>query len=197
MVLRRPSLAMLCALSAAACSPRGQDRFVDTTHIATVDTQQLTTTSSAVPADPDTAGARRARMGVVFDPARVRIGDTIAGLVVEKIGANPNVIDSTLVGSAVFQGEIELTGATLRHPEADAGNEVCFEADSASAERLPRWSADRRRAWFCFTNPAEARRALGAGAAERPARIVISNFVINRGLSDQINSARFVRLLDR
>lgn len=189
-------LAILSGLSVAACARGREDSFIDTTVIA-ADTRLRSARPGRVPTDPDTAGARRARMGVLFDPGSVKAGDTIAGLVVEKIGANPNVMDSTLVGSAAFRGEIELTGATLRHPEADAANEVCFEADSASVERLPRWAEDRRRAWFCFTNAIAARRALGPAQEERQARIVISSFVINRGLTDQINSARFVRLLDR
>lgn len=195
MVLRRPRLALLIGLGMSGCT-RGQDRFADTTHMATVDTQQ-SAAPGAVQGDPDPAGAIRARMGVVFDPRRVKAGDTIAGLALEKIDASPTVADSTLVGSAAFRGEIELTGATMRHPEAAAINEVCFEADSTSARRLPRWSGDRRRPWFCFSNPDEARRVLGPSRDERRARIVIANFVINRGLSDQINSARFVRSLAR
>jgi hypothetical protein len=135
-------------------------------------------------------------MGVVFDPSRVRPGDTIAGLVVEKISATPTVVDSTLVGSIAFRGEIALTGATIRHPEADATNEVCFEADSASTERLPRWSGDRRRAWFCFSNAPEALRELGRPQPERRAQILISNFVIHRGLTDAVNAARFIRVFD-
>jgi hypothetical protein len=146
--------------------------------------------------DPDPAGAARARIGVIFDPSRVRAGDSIAGLVVERVNVSRAVADSSFVGDIAFRGEIELSGRTFPHFEADASDAACFEADSASAATLPRWAGDRRRAWFCFSNAAEASRALGPSRAERPARIVIADFVIHRGLSDQVNSARFVRLRD-
>jgi hypothetical protein len=146
-------------------------------------------------ADPDPAGAARARIGVVFDPSRVRAGVSIAGLVVERVTASRAVADSSFVGEIAFRGEIELSGRTLPHFEADASDAACFEADSASAARLPRWAGDRRRSWFCFSNTSEATRALGPSRAERPARIVIADFVIHRGLSDQVNSARFVRIV--
>ena len=142
--------------------------------------------------EPDPEGAARARLGVVFDPSSVKPGDSIAGLVLERINSTRTVLDSTYVGTAGFRGEVELTGSTIRHPEADAVNEVCFEPDSASAAKLPRWDADRRRAWFCFTNAAAAARALGPPRTERRARIVIADFVIHRNLTDAVNSARFV-----
>jgi hypothetical protein len=103
-------------------------------------------------------------------------------------------MDSTLVGTAAFRGRIELSGATVRHPEADATKDVCFEADSASAARLPRWAGDRRRPWFCFSNASAAARELGPPRTERPAHVVISHFVIHRGLTDEVNAAQFVRL---
>ena len=147
-------------------------------------------------ADPDPAGAARSRIGVIFDPSRVRVGDTIAGVVVERVSVTRAVVDSSYVGDITFHGEIELSGRTFPHFEADASDAACFEADSASAVRLPRWAGDRRRAWFCFSNTTQANRALGPSREERPARVVIADFTIHRGLSDQVNSARFVRRVE-
>jgi hypothetical protein len=144
--------------------------------------------------DSDPDGAARARTGIVFDPSRVRPGDSIAGLVVERVSVSRAMADSTLVGDIAFRGEIELTGRTFIHPDADAADAACFEADSVGAAMLPRWAEDRRRAWFCFSNGVEAIRALGPSREQRRARVVIAEFVIHRGLSDQVNSARFVRL---
>lgn len=144
-------------------------------------------------ADPDPAGAARSRIGVLFDPSRVRVGDTIAGVVVERVSVTRAVVDSSYVGDITFRGEIALSGRTFPHFEADASDAACFEADSTSAARLPRWEGDRRRAWFCFSNATAANRALGPSREERPARVVIADFTIHRGLSDQVNSARFVR----
>jgi hypothetical protein len=171
-------LVLVVTLGVGACGTSNRDREAD-----------------ADPADPDPAGAARARVGVIFDPSRVRAGDSIAGLVVDRVSVSRAVVDSSFVGDIAFRGEIELSGRTFPHFDADASDAACFEADSASAAELPRWAGDRRRAWFCFSNAAEATRALGPSRAERPARIVITDFVIHRGLSDQVNSARFVRVV--
>lgn len=136
------------------------------------------------------------RPGVRFDPATARPGDSVGVLVVDTIVAGPTVVDSTLVGMARFRGRIELGGRMVPHPDDDLrGESVCFEADEESAARLPRWLHDERRAWFCFSNPADAVAALGraAGAAGDPGvTVVIDQFTIHRGLSDEVNSARFV-----
>jgi hypothetical protein len=100
------------------------------------------------------------------------------------------------VGVARFRGQIELSGWTLRNPDPDLYDvAICFEADSASESRLPRWSGDERRPWFCFGNRADAARAVGPPSEGVPATIVVERFTIHRGLSDQVNSARFVRLV--
>ena len=132
---------------------------------------------------------------MIFDPSRIRVGDSIAGLVVERVNVTRAVVDSSFVGDIRFRGEIELSGSKIPHFEPDVSGAACFEADSASAAKLPRWAGDRRRAWFCFSNLQQATRALGASSAGPPARIVIADFTIHRGLSDQVNSARFVRLV--
>lgn len=194
MLFGRHTHALVFVLSVAACDRTNRDRVPDTSGGRLPGTQRQPTPSSVYQPDPDTAGDRLARLGVVFDPGRVRPGDTIAGLVLERIVANHTPMDSTLVGTAAFRGRIELAGATMRHPEADATKDVCFEADSASAARLPRWAGDRRRAWFCFSNAGAAARELGPPRTERPAHVVISHFVIHRGLTDEVNAARFVRL---
>jgi hypothetical protein len=133
---------------------------------------------------------------VRFNPATLRPGTRIGELVVESVTAERTPADSTYVGVAKFRGSIELTGWTLRHPDADAqDNPICFEADSTSAGRLPRWSGDDRRPWFCFVNHADAARALGPPSEGVPATIVIDHFTIYRGLSDQVNSAELMRLV--
>ena len=140
--------------------------------------------------------SQRPTPGVRFDAATLRPGMRVGELVVDSVTAERAAADSTYVGVAKFRGEITLAGATLRHPEADLRDVAsCFEADSVSAARLPRWSGDTRRPWFCFSNAADARRALGPPSEGVPATIVVDRFTIHRGLSDQVNSARFVRLV--
>jgi hypothetical protein len=138
------------------------------------------------------------RPGVRFDPPAVRRGTSVGALVVDSIDARMAMADTTWVGTARFRGSITLSGWTLRHPDPDSYRVVtCFEADSTSASRLPRWSGDERRAWFCFVNRAEAAQALGPPSEGVRATIVVDQFTIYRGLSDEVNSARLVRLVRR
>ena len=133
--------------------------------------------------------------GVAFDPLSVKPGDSVGMLQLAAIEAHRAVADTgTVVGRAVFTGELELSGRTLRHFEADV-RAVCFEADLESARRMPRWHGDERRPWFCFRDTDDAARRLAAPGVERPARVVIGDFTIVRGLSDEVNQARLVRPL--
>jgi hypothetical protein len=144
--------------------------------------------------------ARRAehRPGLRFDPAALQPGTPVGELLTDSIAADPSPIDSTYVGVATFRGQIQLSGWTIRHFDTDARDVAsCFEADSASAARLPRWSGDERRPWFCFVNPVDAIRSLGPPSDGTSATIVIERFTIHRGHSDQVNTARFVRRLAR
>jgi hypothetical protein len=144
---------------------------------------------------PDTQ-RRALRPGVRFDPALLQPGARVGELIVQAVDVHQTAVDSSHVGTVRFIGAIELSGLTLRHPDADLANvALCFEADSTSASRLPRWSGDERRPWFCFENRAEAARALGAPSEGVSATLVVERFTIHRSLSDAVNSARFVRLL--
>jgi len=142
----------------------------------------------------DAASTEAARPGIRFDPGTLRPGARIGTLVVDSVEARRSVVDSTYVGLARFRGALELSGRTLRHPDPDS-RATCFEADAASAARMPRWSGDERRAWFCFENGTEAAQALGPPSEGVEATLVVDRFTIHRGLTDEVNSARFVRLV--
>jgi hypothetical protein len=151
------------------------------------------TVDSAI--DPDSAGAARERLGVIFDPLAARPGERVGGLEVAATDVRL-AVDSIPVGTIAFRGELSLRGRRIPHFDVDlTPRSVCFEADSISAMRLPRWRGDRRRPWFCFQNASEAESGLMA-ASEKVVRVVIDEFTIRRGLSDQVNSARFVRAID-
>ena len=173
-------------------------------HVAAAALVLVLTSCGEAPPQPPSASAPdtvtgahvSARPGIRFDPGLLRPGDTIGMMVAESVTAQRTIVDSSYVGVAMFSGEAEITGHTIRHFEADLrDSSMCFEADSASAAMLPRWSRDERRPWFCFDNEAEARRELGAPSEGAPARVVIDRFTIHRGLSDQVNSARLVRVI--
>jgi hypothetical protein len=133
--------------------------------------------------------------GIRFDPAAVAAGAKIGAMTLDSIAVR-TAFDSTRVGTAWFSGAVELSGAKLRHFEADS-DALCFEADSASAARLPRWEGDERRSWFCFINRRAAQAALGPPGDSARATVVIDRLTIHRGMSDEVNGARFVRALTR
>lgn len=140
--------------------------------------------------------AESAQSGIRFHPGTLRLGERVGDLVADTVAFRPTLADSTLVGMVRFSGEMQLTGQTMRHPDADLRHtEMCFEADSSSAARLPRWSADERRPWFCFVNRDAAVRALRGASEGIAVTIVIDQFTIHRGLTDEVNSARLVRIV--
>lgn len=141
------------------------------------------------------AGARSPQPGIRFDPSTLRPGQRVGVLVADSVSTQLAIVDSTYVGYARFRGELELTGRIISHPDADVREvTTCFEADSVSAARLPRWSADERRSWFCFENQAEAERSIREAGAGSVLTVVIDDFTIYRNLSDAVNGASFVRL---
>ncbi len=140
-------------------------------------------------------GTRSPQPGMRFDPSTLRPGQRIGALVADSVSAQLAVVDSSYVGYAKFRGELELTGQMMAHPDADLREvTTCFEADSASAARLPRWSGDERRPWFCFENRAGAERSIREASVGSVLAIVIDDYTIHRNLSDAVNSASFVRL---
>ena len=128
-----------------------------------------------------------------FDPATVRRGDTVAGLVLDSIDRQ-RTPSGEWVGTAWFSGAVPLTGETFGHPDGDDYPYPCFEADTSSATRLPRWLDDSRRAWFCFENTADAKTRLGSATGVQKS-IVIDRFTIHRNLSDAVNSARLIEVI--
>ena len=149
--------------------------------------RQVDTVTTPLGTDADTVNPNAfwANVGMVFDPDSVRAGQRIGSLKVDRASVNL-AYDSTRVGSVYFSGDIELAGRMMRHPDSDV-DALCFEADSMSAARLPRWKGDARRPWFCFKGDDTAAKTL---AADSSARVVLDRFVIHKGMSDEVNSAR-------
>lgn len=130
---------------------------------------------------------------VAFDPGAARVGDAVAGLRVAERNVE-RAADGAWVGSVRFTGLLVLRGRTLAHPDYPDVAAPCFEADSASAARMPRWRGDTRRAWLCFADPADALRRLGAPASPRAAVVAIDDYTIHWAHSDVVNTARLERV---
>jgi hypothetical protein len=180
--------AFVLAVSLSACAPP------DKSGERAPDTAATLSTRSETPITP----------GIPFDPASLRPGMRVGDLVADSVAARQVPIDSAgaagmvsilaWVGTARFHGQLTLRGRLLKHPDPDQ-RPLCFEADSASAALMPRWAGDERRAWFCFSN-VEAERLVSGQREGRSLEVVIDRFVIRRSFSDDVNTARVVRIRD-
>ena len=158
-----------------------------------------TTPVPAATAERSTAGASSAPesgQGVQFDPAALSKGAKVGTVTADMLTLSRASDSVTWVGSARFVGELTLSGRAVPHVDANV-REVCFEPDAASAALLPHWSGDTRRTWFCFSNQPEAQQSLAALREKRLATVVIDRYTINKGQSDQENSAELVRVVSR
>lgn len=136
-----------------------------------------------------TPNAFWADVGVVFSPDSVAVDDTVGWLVVDRVAVT-RAYDSSAVGSVKFGGELELKGRLIPHFDSDL-EAKCFEADSASAARMPRWQGDMRRPWFCFSNQEDPR--VVKAVVPSDATIVIDRYTIRFTMSDAVNEARLLR----
>jgi hypothetical protein len=131
----------------------------------------------------------------VFDPARVQVGDSIAGLRIDTVDVW-RAMDGAWVGMVRFAGEVRLGGTYEPHPDPEA-NLLCFFAGAEHAERLPRFHGDERRPWFCFADQDRARALLPVPPGRGRAEIVVDRFTYHFAYSDVVNSARLVRVVTR
>lgn len=173
--VRSTLILTLLSVTAACVRPR------DAVHVEAVDTAFV-----------DSIGFHHI-WGANFDPRRIAGGDSVGSLVVSRLEVE-ETHDSIAVGIASFTGKLHLTGQIMAHPDSEA-KELCFEADPATSTRLPRWKGDSRRPWFCFTNREQASQLLSPLVAGRMYKVVIEDFTIHRGLSDQVNSARLTEVI--
>lgn len=183
---------MLALVLCMACGRADHDVEPDTSVSAD------TMSSARTPGGAERVPSREPRH---FDAGTLSVGDTVLGLRVVRVDVARVFEDSVWSGSVQFSGEIRLTGMYERHfdyPEVDA---VCFRVvDPQSINRIPdfapdAWTSPNQRTWFCFTNPAEARAALGNGAEPRAATIVVDDYTNHRIFSDVFDTARLVRVV--
>jgi len=136
-----------------------------------------------------------AASGVRFDPTSLVPGDRVGDLIADSLSVR-QAGDSGWVGLVHFRGELLLGGHAGRPPDGQP-DAVCFEPDSVSGARLPRWTRDRLGPLVCFTNAQAAARELGSPADARPATIVIDAYTVRRDAAGLSTMARLVRLLAR
>lgn len=130
-----------------------------------------------------------------FDPAAMQEGDRVGVLTVASRQVTPSTAaaDTVYVGTVAFTGELTVSGRYRPHPDHPEVPLLCFEADQASAARIPRRLGDERRAWFCFSNQQEAVAQLAEPPAEGEATVVVDRYQSIYMLTDAFDIARFVR----
>lgn len=131
----------------------------------------------------------------VFDPARVRVGDSIAGMRVDSVAVQQTP-DGDWVGTVRFTGEARVGGTYEPHPDTDV-DALCFFASAEHTSRLPRFTGDERKPWFCFENQDRARALLHVPPDRGRAEILIESFAYHVNNSDAVNEARLRRVLTR
>jgi hypothetical protein len=193
--MRIKTAVIVCALVVSACDSgsktsqtAGADSASGTGAPAAAAPATDSTGAAVTPAGAGTDGAR-------FDPASVspgrRVGDfMVVEAQLEQAAALPG---KPYTGRVRFSGAIELTGKLVANPNPDRKT-PCFEADAASAARLPRMMGDTRRAIICFQNNSRAEELTGSMQPPAPATVNIREFVSSYSFTDEVNSAFLVEL---
>ena len=129
---------------------------------------------------------------LIFDPANLTRGMAVGDLRVDSTDVVWGEGVGEWVGTVRFTGEIRLRGTAVPHLADPEQRITCFEADSASGRRLPRWPGDERRPWFCFEDPAAAASMLGPPDSTRRRTVVVDRFTTVRAFTDAVNTARLL-----
>jgi hypothetical protein len=150
--------------------------------------------SGASAAEPGSRGTTMPAL--VFDPATVKVGDTVGALRVARMDIAKAADDMGYVGNIRFEGEVTISGARMTHPDYPDVQEICMSIDSTSVQRLPRFPADQRRPWLCFDPRDDAARQLGAAGTRGELTVVIDDYQTVRHFTDAYDTARLVRVVD-
>ena len=161
---------------------------------ARADSTVADTGSRAAPDTPATRSGTGTRL--VFDPATVKVGDTLGALRVARVDVSLAADDMGYVGNVRFDGQITIAGERMNHPDFPDVKEICMSVDSAHADRLPGFPADQRRRWLCFENRDDAARQLGDAGTRGGLTVVIDQYQTVRHFSDAYDTARLVRVVD-
>ena len=163
--------------------------------LACTDTADRSPADSVAPADSASPGARPP-VTLAFDPAAVKVGDTIGGLRVSKADISLAAGDMGYVGDVQFDGQVTISGERMTHPDYPDVKTICMRIDSASVARLPRFPEDQRRSWLCFENQEDAVRQLGAAGTRGTMTVVIDRYQTVRHFTDAYDTAVLVRVVE-
>ena len=135
-----------------------------------------------------------------FDAGQLSVGDEVLGLRVSRIAVRPATPpDSGYLGEVAFAGNVTLSGRYRAHPEypGEGANYMCFFVDSETAARLPRFEADERLPWLCFTNRDFTIAELGPLDTEGGATVVVDEYRTIRQRTNAFDTALLVSVITR
>jgi len=182
---------LMIALLLAGCAPKPKQSEQP------VVTPTPTPTQAAVPPETVTPSPTPTPAAVeetnLFDARKVKAGDQVAGLKVNKVEVH-NASDEDYDAYVSFEGEVTVSGS-FKHNLNDEfmDHEISFMVDEESAEKLPKLAHDQRDVWFMFTNHDEAEKVFGAPGTEGKATVTIKNYNINYAHTEIWNTAELVK----
>jgi hypothetical protein len=130
------------------------------------------------------------------------------------VTANASAVPSALVLEKKvghldhYKGTVMLKGVAERRVDKEAlevtGDNLCFIVSITSRAQIPR-DSDGRAAWFCFTEPDSAIRALklpktpakGTCGYSAPATVIVGSYVANRQESQVFDTASLLAVKQR
>jgi hypothetical protein len=179
--------AVVAAATLMSCTGAGDTRRADSAS---------TPVDSATRPSPVDSRTITDTLAIVFDPATVKVGDTLGTLRVARVDIARAADDMGYVGNVRFDGEVTISGERMNHPDFPDIKEVCMRIDSASVVRLPRFPGDTRRSWLCFENRPDAERQLGPAGTRGALTVVIDRYQTVRHFSDVYDTAMLIRVVD-
>jgi len=135
-----------------------------------------------------------------FDLKGIKVGDIVTGMTVTSVvpyDAEHGAISEDNY-KIQFSGQATITGNYQIYAPNDGGmgitsDDVCvIEVNEQTVANLPKEKSDNRGVWFCFTNPADAKSALGSEPGTKTATMVVDEYKINYYPSEVYNTAKFI-----
>jgi len=189
------ALATFCAVGGVALATVTCGRSNDADDRDTAAATSPAPRESVAPS-PTSTPARSDTLALTFDPATIKVGDTVGALRVARVDITKAADDMGYVGNVRFDGEVTISGERMTHPDFPDIQEVCMRVDSTSVVRLPRFPEDARRSWLCFENRPEPARRLGPAGTRGPLTVVIDRYQTVRHFSDAYDTATLVRVVE-
>jgi hypothetical protein len=135
----------------------------------------------------------------IFEVEKIQVGDKIAGLQVTSVAPFDAAYSKIAADNAYvnFSGKATVSGTFHNYYSQEVGffyDQVCFDVDESSRQKLPQISGDERTPWFCFSNNDFARKQFSPDGSAGNATIVIDKYNLVSYPSEVWNSAELIEV---